>query len=146
MTEVRQKLSQIDQVNLEEHIKQWMAEDPSRKFYMRPCTVTEEELLKEKKKKPNDGDDEEDEDEINVEELLIKVSSRDVIAKQKKFLYVHQEQWQRVLLVKYGNNVSLMDATYKTTKYNLPLFFIVVLTNSGYEIVGKQKSSGSKFC
>ena len=34
--------------------------------------------------------------------------------------------------VEYGNIVSLMDATYKTTHYNLPLFFISIRTNIGY--------------
>lgn len=35
----------------------------------------------------------------------------------KKLLYVHQEKWQQRLLVKYGNAMSLLDATYKTTHY-----------------------------
>jgi hypothetical protein len=28
-----------------------------------------------------------------------------------------------------------MDSTFKTTKYNLPLYFICVLTNMGYHVV-----------
>ncbi len=35
-------------------------------------------------------------------------------------------------MVKYGNTLTLMDATYKTTKYALPLFMLVVRTNVGY--------------
>ena len=31
--------------------------------------------------------------------------------------------------------IVLMDATYKTTKYELPLFFVSVKTNVGYAIV-----------
>ena len=30
----------------------------------------------------------------------------------------------------------MLDATYKTTRYNLPLFFVVVKTNVDYQIVG----------
>ena len=30
----------------------------------------------------------------------------------------------------------LLDATYKTTRYVLPLFFLVVTTNVDYQIVG----------
>ena len=30
-----------------------------------------------------------------------------------------------------------MDATYKTTKYELALFFIAVKTNVGYSVVGE---------
>ena len=40
-------------------------------------------------------------------------------------LWVHQDNWQKELLVKYGNTITLIDATYKTTKYDLALFFSV---------------------
>ena len=30
----------------------------------------------------------------------------------------------------------MLDATYKTTRYSLPLFFVVVKTNIDYQIVG----------
>ena len=35
----------------------------------------------------------------------------------------------------YGDSITLMDATYKTTKYELPLFFVSVKTNVGYSVV-----------
>ncbi len=47
-------------------------------------------------------------------------------------LWVHQEQWQKELMCKYGNCISLIDATYKTTRYDLPLFFVCVRTSVGY--------------
>ena len=31
--------------------------------------------------------------------------------------------------------MSLIDATYNTTKYDLPLFFVTVPTNIGYKVV-----------
>ena len=31
----------------------------------------------------------------------------------------------------------MMDATYKTTKYNIPLFFLTVRTNVGYTVVAE---------
>ena len=49
-----------------------------------------------------------------------------------KFLLVHQEHWQQRLLKMYGNTICLLDATYKTTKYALPLFMLVVKTNVDY--------------
>lgn len=55
----------------------------------------------------------------------------------EKFLFVHQEQWQQRLLERYGSELVLMDATYKTTKYALPLFFICVHTNVGYKVVAE---------
>ena len=46
----------------------------------------------------------------------------------QSFLYVHQTQW---------NNITLIDAMYKTTRYDLALFFICVKTNVGYSVVGE---------
>ncbi|XP_063220943.1 uncharacterized protein LOC134530205 [Bacillus rossius redtenbacheri] len=50
-------------------------------------------------------------------------------------LFCHQTKWQQKLLLRYGS-VCLLDATYKTTKYSLPLFFLAVKTNVGYSVVG----------
>ena len=36
---------------------------------------------------------------------------------------------------KYENHICLLDATYKTTKYAIPLFFVVVKINSNYQVV-----------
>ena len=43
---------------------------------------------------------------------------------------------QKRLLLRYGNEFVLLDATYRTTRYALPLFFLVVKTNIDYQIVG----------
>ena len=50
-------------------------------------------------------------------------------------LWVHQMPWQRELMTKYENFICLIDATYKTTRYELPLFFICVRNNAGYCVV-----------
>ena len=47
------------------------------------------------------------------------------------FLLVMQTARQRELLVKYGNTVTLMEAIYKTCKYNFPCFFLTVKTSVG---------------
>ncbi|XP_062598701.1 uncharacterized protein LOC134260134 [Saccostrea cucullata] len=52
-----------------------------------------------------------------------------------KFLYVHQTAWQRQLLNRYGNEICLLDATYRTTRYTLPLYFLCVPTNVNYMTV-----------
>ena len=36
----------------------------------------------------------------------------------------------------YGNDLCLLDATYKTSRYALPLFFLCVKTNVNYTVVG----------
>lgn len=56
---------------------------------------------------------------------------------QQTLLLVHQEQWQKELLGKYGNDICLIDATYKTTRYDIALFFICVKTNTGYTVVAE---------
>ena len=53
----------------------------------------------------------------------------------QQLLLVHQSQWQRRLLLRYGQELVFMDATYKTTQYALPLFFLCVHTHSGYVVV-----------
>lgn len=63
------------------------------------------------------------------------------------FLFIHQEEWQRRLMKLYGNTVTLLDATYRTTKYSLPLFMVVVRTNVEYipvaEFVTEDETSES---
>ena len=51
------------------------------------------------------------------------------------FLLIFQSEWQRRLLAKYGTEMVFLDATYRTTRYALPLFFLCVYTNCGYYIV-----------
>ena len=70
-----------------------------------------------------------DEDIVNIVGTSSQCSST--------LLLVHQEQWQRELLAKYGNDISLIDATYKTTRYDIALFFVCVKTNVGYCVVGE---------
>jgi hypothetical protein len=56
---------------------------------------------------------------------------------EETLLMVHQQKWQQDLLVKYGNTITIMYATYRTTKYDLALFFLAVKTNVGYTIVAE---------
>ena len=58
-------------------------------------------------------------------------------SEESAFLFVHQEPWQQRLLQRYGSQLVLMDATYKTTMYAIPLFFICVHTNVGYTVVAE---------
>ena len=51
-------------------------------------------------------------------------------------LFVHQSKWQAQILQKYGNEICLLDATYKTSKFDIPLFSLCVQTNCGYVVVG----------
>ena len=57
--------------------------------------------------------------------------------KETKFLFVHQEEWQRKLLLRYGGELVLMYATYKRTKYAISLFFVCIHGNTGYTVVAE---------
>ena len=50
-------------------------------------------------------------------------------------LFVYQSKQQKELLKKYGEEMALLDATYRTTKYVLPLFILCVKTNVDYQPV-----------
>ena len=52
-------------------------------------------------------------------------------------LVIHQEKWQKQLLEQYGNTMSMLDATYKTMKQELALFFLCVRINVGYSVVAE---------
>ena len=48
---------------------------------------------------------------------------------EETFLFVDQQPWQQRMLERYGSELALMDATYKTTRYAIPLFlFVYILT------------------
>ncbi|XP_015749414.1 PREDICTED: uncharacterized protein LOC107329192, partial [Acropora digitifera] len=57
-------------------------------------------------------------------------------SEDQTLLFCHQTVEQKELLKKYGDQMCLMDATYRTTKYALPLYFLCVRTNVRYKVVG----------
>ena len=73
-----------------------------------------------------------------MKEQLDDVNSQsELVEYDQKLLWLHQEPWQQELLVKYGDTITLMDATYKTTQDEVLLFFISVRTNVGYSVVAE---------
>lgn len=64
----------------------------------------------------------------------------------RKLLFVHQTAWQKRLLRLYGNDICLLDATYKTTRYALPLFYLAVKTNVDYQVVGSFVTEDETVC
>ena len=106
------QLSKFDQQNLKLLIKDWQTTQPLPSHYFRPYKCL--------------NSDEQQYSGVNSNPL-----------QANEFLWVHQEQWQKDLLSRYGNQISLMDATYRTMKYDLPLFFICVKTNCNYMVVAE---------
>jgi MULE transposase domain/Amyotrophic lateral sclerosis 2 chromosomal region candidate gene 8 len=112
--------SKVDQVNLKLSIDEWKKAYPNDMYFFREYSDTVK----------NDDDDEKDNDDDDENDVLIGNSS-----KGKGLLYCHQTDWQRRLLKRYGNEICLLDATYRTSRYALPLFFVCVKTNVNYSVV-----------
>ena len=109
----RQKLkkSLINQEALQEIVDEWKRENPTTSIYFQPkCSSS-----------TDDNTDKNSECETNVK--------RKSKSSQNSLLFVYQEPWQKRLLLHYGIKLVLLDATCQTTRYTLPLFFLVVKTN-----------------
>ena len=109
------QLSVVDQENAQKIIEQQQKLSTDSHTYFRPYRYAKDGQIDDKDIQTDDKDDQ-------LEQTL---------------LWVHQEPWQQQLLLAYGNTMCLMDATYKTTRYDLPLFFICVRTNAGYCVVAE---------
>ena len=94
--------SQIDQENLDLKIKKWKEESPDDNFFFRPYCLTSDS---ESYQQPQSLKEEDSTD-------VIKISIGDP---SNNLLLVHQTKWQRELLLKYGGEICLLDATYKTS-------------------------------
>ena len=124
---MRARLSFMDQDNIERLIQKWRNEKSSSndRFHFRPYIEGSGVY-----KNTEFTDEENSDDEAAVEEVITTAEKQ-----QERLLFVHQTVWQSRLLSRYGQELAFLDATYKTTKYSLPLFFVAVKTNVDYIIV-----------
>lgn len=120
---MKNQWSKVDQENLGKKIEEWQRESPEYFITFDPYAQVQADF----QQSCDDGDD----GDNDSEEEVVEVDSGN-----EGLLFVHQTKWQRRLLYHYGNELSLLDATYRTTKYALPLFFLVVKTNVDYQVVG----------
>ena len=115
------ELSKFDQHNLAKKISEWEKSYPESRHYFRPYISVPET----KAEHPHDDDSDDDAQTSQEREF------------EQTLMWVHQTNWQREMLSKYGNTMTLIDATYKTTLYDLALFFITVRTNAGYIVAAE---------
>ena len=66
-------------------------------------------------------DNNETDDEVDIEFDEIKTSSIQSLIDDSKILFVYQSVETKEMFHRYGNELVLLDDTYKTTKYTLPL-------------------------
>ena len=116
--------SMIDQECLAKKVDEWRREDPSRNIYFRPKASSSGDPAPAEDDNSDISSDEEDLEDIRISDYSC-----------DSLLFVYQSSWQRRLLLRYGNELALLDATYRTTRYAIPLFFLVVKTNIDYQIV-----------
>ena len=114
----KRKLATIDQEHVSKLVDKWIKQGKDcDHIFFRPYIAGENVTINAHK-----IETEEDDDVPNIQ-------------CQQTLLFVHQMSWQKRLLLRYGQEICLLDATYKTTKYALPLFFLCVKTNVGYQVV-----------
>lgn len=121
---IKQRLAKVDQANLIEKIKVWREKNDGDLFEFRPYVDPADSNATVENPEDNGSEPDEDLEEVKVDD-----------GTSNGLLFVHQTSWQRRLLNRYGNELCLLDATYRTTKYSLPLYFLVVKTNVEYKVV-----------
>ena len=126
-TYVKNRFSKLDQENLAEIVKIWQQENKTDNFYFRPYSEIQGTSINEDGEDLDSDKSNEDEDEIKLTEGYTR----------QTMLFVHQTCFQRSMLKRYGNYACFLDATYKMTKYALPLFFLAVKTNVDDQVVGR---------
>ena len=78
--------------------------------------------MKEGAERERDTEEEEDYDPVPCE------------TSENKIMFVYQSDEMQRLYRRYGPTLVLLDATCRTTKYALPLYFLVVQTNVNYQV------------
>ena len=51
-----------------------------------------------------------------------------------EIMFLYQSKEMKNIYERCGNHMILLDATYRTTRYALPLFFVVVQTNVNFQV------------
>ena len=111
------ELSKLDQENTRLKIERWQSTNAEASYFFRPFVLQE--------------------GEPSVKEAETEAKQQPGLTCTQTLLVVHQEKWQKQLLERYGSTMSMLDGTYKTTKYELALFFLCVRTNVGYSVVAE---------
>ena len=80
----------------------------------------------------SEEDEEDSDDDDGVKIKFDKVVNTNTT--NGKLLFVYQSPNMQRLYRRYASSLIMLDATYRTTKYALPLFFMVVKTNVNYQV------------
>ena len=139
------ELSKLDQQNLKLKLQEWGKSCPDSTFYFRPYITKANQSLMTKADSQSPSTNANSQSPTTnalpskneAEACSSSETCGDGEEFEQTFLWVHQMQWQKEMLAKYGNTMTLLDATYKTTLYDLALFFVTVRTNAGYMVAAE---------
>ena len=113
------RFSDIDQENVELQKNEW--EKWPDIHYESAMKKTVEELDSEKSE--------------SSETELEQSTKKETYNTKGKLIFVYQSPDMKYLYQKFSPHLMLLDATYKTTKYALPLFSAMVKTNVNFQVV-----------
>ena len=117
-----------DQEHIAQWVAQWEKEHPDDLIFFRPRS---KRMHLPKKLKVNNKSNL-DSEVFYYMEAFEPVTDEEL---EDNFLFVYISKKQIHLWKRYGFTI-FMDATYRTCKYAIPLFFLAVKTNVGYTCVG----------
>nr|XP_045594154.1 uncharacterized protein LOC123755474 [Procambarus clarkii] len=106
LSTIKLRISESDQEDVEIKIREWQQCQPEDKFYFRPYA------------------DVTDETSFHPPDYF------------QQLLVVYQTKWQCQLLDWYGQELCILDGTYKNLDNSLLLFFLAVKTDVDYQVVG----------
>ena len=107
-----------DQINLQIKCKEWKESNAEDFIFYRVCKFT---LFCNFKLPFNSAPRAKNQTTIEWSDVFSFKPSAEENNERVKFLFVYQADWMKRLLVLYGQEMCLMDATYRTCRYNYTL-------------------------
>ena len=92
-----QRLSKIDQEDVQCKLEEWKREYPEDSFFFRPCTVADDEASHVAERSSSDDDDE---DCMSDDIAEMTGSGNEFADASKSLLFVHQTKWQKDMLLR----------------------------------------------
>lgn len=129
MFKMASRHSKMDSENVSKFVKD--IEEENDVYFVPSTTKTED--LKVEQNPYKEFDNIQDMEEVEEDDPTC---DRQITSNGQSLLFVYQSPEMKRLYRLYAGHFIFLDATYKTCKYALPLFFLVVRTNVNYQVVG----------
>ena len=112
------QLSCLDQENIKLKLENWKAIDPESNHFFRPYLLKEKENCEPPQHQQQSGTPSGQTGETSGrftgnDGIHCNLPTTDSSQYEQTLLWVHQTEWQKQLLSRYGNTISLIDALIK---------------------------------